>query len=77
MYFEGKKARFEVKKEFGLTKREQDVLSAVCLGKTNVEIAKELNISDSVIELHLTKIYKKLGAKNRAHAVYILCKPDG
>ncbi len=70
------KEDFEVNSSFGLSKREREVLKSVCFGKTNIEIAKELTLSDSVVELHLTNIYKKLGAKNRAHAVYIVCKPD-
>ncbi len=52
-----------------LTSREQDVLSRLFEGLQNKEIARELNIEEITVKLHLTSVYRKLGARNRVHAV--------
>ncbi len=52
-----------------LTAREQEILHAMCVGRTNKEIAGLLGISDNTVRNHVQRIYKKLGATNRAMAV--------
>jgi len=52
-----------------LTAREQEILHAMCAGRTNKEIAGLLGISDNTVRNHVQRIYKKLGATNRAMAV--------
>ncbi len=52
-----------------LTAREQEILHAMCAGLTNKEIAGLLGISDNTVRNHAQRIYKKLGATNRAMAV--------
>ncbi len=52
-----------------LTAREQEILHAMCAGRTNKEIAGLLGISDNTVRNHAQRIYKKLGATNRAMAV--------
>ncbi|NIM02604.1 response regulator [bacterium] len=59
-----------------LTKREVKVLKLVAFGKTNKEIAKKLFVSEKTIKNHLNHIFKKLGVKNRAHAVVEGLKRD-
>lgn len=54
-----------------LTKREREVLAKVPEGLTNKRIAKDLNIAEITVKLHVRSIYQKLGAKNRAQAVKI------
>lgn len=52
-----------------LTDRELQVLSAVREAKANAQIAVMLGISPLTVKNHLRSIQKKLGARNRAHAV--------
>lgn len=52
-----------------LTHREQAVLNLLIQGQANKEIAAVLCISQKTVEFHLTKIYAKLGVKNRAQAI--------
>jgi DNA-binding NarL/FixJ family response regulator len=52
-----------------LTERELQVLSGVREAKANAQIATMLGISPLTVKNHLRSIQKKLGARNRAHAV--------
>ncbi|MGK5632469.1 response regulator [Streptomyces sp. URMC 123] len=52
-----------------LSAREREVLELVARGTSNREIAAELFISEATVKTHLTHVYAKLGAKDRAAAV--------
>ncbi|MDT0343228.1 response regulator transcription factor [Streptomyces litchfieldiae] len=52
-----------------LSAREREILALVARGTSNREIAAELFISEATVKTHLTHIYRKLGAKDRAAAV--------
>ncbi|MFJ9849374.1 LuxR C-terminal-related transcriptional regulator [Streptomyces sp. NPDC101150] len=52
-----------------LSAREREVLELVAKGTSNREIAAVLFISEATVKTHLTHIYGKLGAKDRAAAV--------
>src|SRR5437660_9009636 len=52
----------------GLTERESAILSALARGLSNDAIAKELWVAEQTVKFHLTKIYRKLGVKNRTEA---------
>ncbi|MFD5637772.1 LuxR C-terminal-related transcriptional regulator [Streptomyces sp. NPDC127077] len=52
-----------------LSAREREVLALVARGTSNREIARELFISEATVKTHLTHVYAKLGAKDRAAAV--------
>jgi DNA-binding NarL/FixJ family response regulator len=52
----------------GLTRREAEVLRLVTAGLSNRDIARELHLSEKTVENHLTTVYGKLGAENRAAA---------
>lgn len=54
-----------------LSARERDVLTLVAKGTTNREIARKLFISEATVKTHLTHLYAKLGASDRASAVAI------
>lgn len=52
-----------------LTQREEAVLDALSEGMSDAEIGDELFVSRETINSHLRHIYRKLGARNRTHAV--------
>ncbi len=54
-----------------LTPRQREVLKLVAAGRSNKEIAAMLNISERTVKYHVTAIFNKLGADNRAQAVAI------
>jgi len=45
-----------------LTNRERQVLSLVCEGLTNKEIARQLSISHKTVEIHRSNVLRKMGA---------------
>ena len=51
-----------------LTPREVEVLRLIVAGRSNREIAKALIISVATVERHVSNIYTKIGARNRADA---------
>jgi DNA-binding NarL/FixJ family response regulator len=54
-----------------LTVRQLEVLSRVCQGKTNKQIATELGLSEKTVKAHVTAIFKVLGVVNRTQAVLV------
>lgn len=54
-----------------LSARERDVLRLVVAGKSNKEIAAALYVAERTVKFHMTSIFNKLGAENRAQAVTI------
>ena len=52
-----------------LSGRERGVLTLVAAGLSNRQIAKTLSISERTVKFHVTAIFNKLGADNRAQAV--------
>ncbi|RFU88246.1 DNA-binding response regulator [Streptomyces triticagri] len=57
--------------EQALSSREREVLALVAKGTSNREIARLLFISEATVKTHLTHIYGKLGASDRASAVAV------
>ena len=53
----------------GLSQRERNVLELVASGATNREIADRIHLSPHTVKEHLSSLYRKLGARNRADAV--------
>ena len=54
-----------------LTERQMRILASVARGRSNKDIAKELDIDPITVREHLSAIYKKLGAATRAEAAAI------
>ena len=54
-----------------LTLRQLEVLSRLCQGKTNKQIATELGLSEKTVKAHVTAIFKVLGVVNRTQAVLV------
>jgi DNA-binding CsgD family transcriptional regulator len=60
----------------GLSAREAEVLRLVATGKSSREIAEELVLSEKTVVNHLTSIYSKTGANNRATATAFAIRHD-
>ena len=54
-----------------LTERELQVLKGLTEGKSNKEIARDLDIQEPTVKLHMKTLYRKLGAANRTQAALI------
>jgi DNA-binding NarL/FixJ family response regulator len=52
-----------------LTERELQVLRGMAEGKSNAEIGRELFVSEDTVKTHARRLFRKLGARDRAHAV--------
>ena len=51
-----------------LSRKEQEILKTLSMGKTNNDIAREMNLSFHTVKTHVYNIYKKLNVNNRAEA---------
>jgi DNA-binding NarL/FixJ family response regulator len=54
-----------------LSQREVEVLELVAMGMQNAEIGRRLYLSEETIKTHVRHILSRLGARNRAHAVWL------
>jgi DNA-binding NarL/FixJ family response regulator len=52
-----------------LSMREMQVLTGMSQGKSNAQIGRELYLSEDTIKTHARRLFRKLGAKDRAEAV--------
>ncbi len=61
-------------KQYGITKRESDIVMEICNGKTNQEIADKFYVTIQTIKDHTHRIYLKTNVKNRAQLTSLLRK---
>ena len=52
-----------------LSAREAEVARVVAAGKSNKEVARELNISERTVKAHMGAIFEKLGVRDRVQLV--------
>lgn len=52
-------------KEYGLTRREVDIISKIASGQSNKEVGEEFAISERTVKHHLTNIFGKVGVSSR------------
>jgi len=57
--------------QWGLSRREEEVMQCLCENKTEKDIGVELRIETGTVHTHLMKIYKKLAVHDRASAIRI------
>jgi DNA-binding NarL/FixJ family response regulator len=57
-----------------MSAREVEVLKLIARGRSNKEIASELNIVEGTVKAHLTNIFAKLGVADRTQAITIAIK---
>jgi DNA-binding NarL/FixJ family response regulator len=54
------------------TQREMEILRLLAVGKSNKEIGAQLNTAANTVKIHLSHIFRKLGARSRAEAIRLL-----
>ena len=54
-----------------LSARELEMVKGICEGKSNKEIARDLDLQEVTVKLHVKTMSRKLAAKNRTHAAMI------
>ena len=64
--FDGNPAARE---SLGLSARELTVLEHLAAGRSNKEIAAQLEISPNTVKTHLARVFEKLGAARRTEAI--------
>ena len=52
-----------------LSYRENEILSLIAEGLSNIEISRRLGIAVSTVKNHSTSIYRKLDVRDRANAI--------
>lgn len=52
-------------RNYGLTPREMEIVSAIVTGSSNKDIARQFSITEITVKHHLTNIFDKLGVSNR------------
>lgn len=57
-----------------LTPRETDVLRAATRGLSNKEIARELELAEVTVKLHLSAVFRKIGVRSRTEAAMLASK---
>jgi DNA-binding NarL/FixJ family response regulator len=69
--------RTDVAAEFGLTRREAELVEQLVGGRTNAEIAAALHLTVKTVKNHLHNAYAKLGVRSRAEAVALWLNGPG
>lgn len=59
-----------------LTSRETETLRGLCKGQSNKEIARDLDLQEVTIKLHVKRVLAKLGVKNRTQTA-LLAREQG
>lgn len=54
-----------------MTPRQEQVLRCICLGLSNKQIARDLNLTEATIKMHVKMIFSKLGVNSRTQAILI------
>jgi DNA-binding NarL/FixJ family response regulator len=67
---------FFVKQQFGLTRREQQLVEMIGRGFTNKEIAVDLGLSEQTVKNHIHHLLRKVGVRDRLAAVEV-CRTQG
>jgi DNA-binding CsgD family transcriptional regulator len=55
--------------DIALSARERQVLDGMANGRTNADIARGLYLGEDTVKTHNRRLFRKLGARDRAHAV--------
>jgi DNA-binding NarL/FixJ family response regulator len=58
----------------GLTPRQKDVLRLLAKGRANKEIARDLDLAEGTVKIHLAAVLRFLKARNRTEAAVLAAK---
>ena len=58
-----------VRETLGVSDREFEVLTLLAAGRSNKEIANQLDLSPNTVKTHVAKLFEKLEAKRRTEAI--------
>ena len=56
-------------KSLGITEREWAVLERIAAGRSNKEIARDLNVSPNTVKTHIANLFGKLEVQRRTQAI--------
>ncbi len=55
----------------GLTKRQREVLGLITHGKSNKEIARDLDLGEGTVKIHVAALFRALGVSSRSAAAAV------
>jgi DNA-binding NarL/FixJ family response regulator len=58
-----------VRETLGVSDREYEVLTLLAQGRSNKEIARQLDVSPNTVKTHVANLYEKLEARRRTEAI--------
>lgn len=61
----------DAEKPYGLSQRERQTFALLCDGRSNAQIAWELQIAEKTVRNHVSHLYEKLGVRSRAEAIVL------
>jgi DNA-binding CsgD family transcriptional regulator len=67
----------KLRHDYGLTKREKEVLELISQGLSNLEISRKLFISEYTVKDHIKKILSKMNLGSRSGIIASLLQPRG
>jgi DNA-binding CsgD family transcriptional regulator len=59
----------KVRETLGVSDREFEVLTLLAEGRSNKEIANQLNVSPNTVKTHVARLFEKLEASRRTEAI--------
>jgi DNA-binding CsgD family transcriptional regulator len=62
-------ANVKAQKSLGISERELEVLELLAAGRSNKEIAGQLNVSPNTVKTHIARLYEKLDVGRRTEAI--------
>lgn len=62
--------------DYGLTKREEEIMMLIAKGRTNARICEELGVTPGTVNTHLSNLYKKLDVHDRQEVIDLVEKND-
>ena len=51
-----------------MTPRQRDILACITQGRSNKQVARQLNLSENTVKVHVSALLRGLGLNNRTQA---------